>query len=92
MDRAYDIEKSERERLASQTREAAAWFGANEGQEDVFAKFSRACDGSESHWILKDSIVLSWLGQGGRDSSVIWLNGKPGAGESLLPLASLLDT
>ncbi|CAD6565730.1 MAG: hypothetical protein ASARMPREDX12_006744 [Alectoria sarmentosa] len=83
-DRAYDIDKSERERLASQTREAAAWFGANEGQEDVFAKFSRACDGSESHWIFKDSIVLSWLGQGGRDNPVVWLNGKPGAGKSVI--------
>ena len=84
VDRAYEIDKAERERLASQTREAVAWFGANEGQEDMFGKFSKACDGSNGHWILKEPIVVSWLGQSGRDDSVIWLNGKPGAGESRL--------
>ena len=84
MDRAYEIEKVERERLASQIREVVAWLGANEGQEDTFAKFSKACDASDSHWFLKESFILSWLGQGGRDDSVIWLNGKPGAGQSAL--------
>ena len=86
-DRAYEIDKIERERLASQTREAVAWIGASEGQEDIFAKFSKACDGSQGHWILKDSTIVSWLGQGGRDESVIWLNGKPGAGKSCLSFA-----
>ena len=88
-ERALEIEKKERESLASQTREAVAWFGASEGQEDVFAKISRACDGSAGHWILKEPNVASWLSQGGRDHSAIWLNGKPGAGESLLPFDSL---
>ena len=90
-DHAYDIDKLKRERLATQTKKAMAWFGANEGQEDIFAKFSSACDAFDDHWILKDSIVVSWLGQGGRDHPVIWLNGKPGAGESWLPFASLSD-
>ena len=87
VDRANEIDKAERERLASQTREAVAWFGANEGQEDIFAKISDACDSSDGHWIFKESIINSWLGQGGRDDSVIWLNGKPGAGESRLSFA-----
>ena len=91
-DRAYDIEKTERERLASQTKEAAAWFGANEGQEDIFAKFSNACDASNDHWFLKDRIVVPWLGEGGRDYSVIWLNGKPGAGESRVWVFCLIDS
>ena len=83
-DQAYEIEKIERERLASQIRETVAWLGANEGQEDMFAKFSKACDASDSHWFLKDSSIISWLGRHGRDDSVIWLNGKPGAGQSVL--------
>ena len=83
-DQTYEIEKVERERLASQIREVVAWLGANEGQEDTFAKFSKACDASDSHWFLKESFILSWLGQGGHDDSVIWLNGKPGAGQSAL--------
>ena len=80
--RAYEIDKIERERMTSQMREAVAWFGADEGQEDIFAKFSKACDDSADHWIFKESSIISWLGQGSRDESVIWLNGKPGAGES----------
>ena len=84
-DRAYEIEKVERDRLASQIREAVAWLGANEGQEDTYAKFSKACHASNSHWFLKDSIMLSWLSEGGRDDSVVWLNGKPGAGQSASP-------
>lgn len=91
LDRAYDIEKTERERLAAQTKEAAAWFGANEGQEDIFASFSSACDASNGHWVLKDRTVVSWLDQGGRDYSVVWLNGKPGAGESRLPSTGLSE-
>ncbi|KAM0794096.1 hypothetical protein BDR22DRAFT_815754 [Usnea florida] len=78
-DRAYDIETMERERLTSQTRAAMTWFNANEDQENIYAKISRACDGSDNHWILKEPIIISWLGQGVRDHSVIWLNGKPGA-------------
>ena len=91
-DRAYEIEKVERERLALQTREAVAWLGANEGQEDIFAKYSKACDASESHWFLNESIILSWLGQGGRDDPAVWLNGKPGAGQSALPLHSFMNS
>ena len=89
-DRAYEIEKLERDRLASQTREAVAWLGANEGQEDTFAKYSKACDASDSYWFLKESIILSWLGQGDRDDPVVWLNGKPGAGQSALPCQSFI--
>ena len=81
-ERAFDIETMERERMASQTRAAITWFGANEGQENIYAKISRACDGSDNHWILKEPTIVSWLDQGARDHSVIWLNGKPGAGES----------
>ena len=90
-ERVYDIETTERERLASQTKEAAAWFGANVGQEDIFAKFSSVCDASSDHWILKDRTVVSWLDQGGRDCPVIWLNGKPGAGKSRLPSAAFSE-
>ena len=88
-DRAYEIDKTERERLYSQTREALAWLGANEGQEDIYARFSKTCDDSHGHWTLKDPIITSWLGQGGRDDSVVWLNGKPGAGEYQLFVDSL---
>ena len=91
IDRAYEIDKTEQERLASQTKEAVAWIGASEGQEDILAKLSKACDSSHGHWILKEPIAVSWLGQDARDEPVIWLNGKPGAGKSCHSFANLSD-
>lgn len=79
-DRAHDIDRIEQERQASQTREAVAWFGASEDQEDYYTKYSRPCDGTKGHWALEKPIIISWLDQS-RDNPVLWLNGKPGAGE-----------
>lgn len=80
-ERVHDTDKKERERLASYTREAVAWFGAGEDQEDHCNKYSRACDAKNGHWALNEPSIVSWMGQS-RDNSVMWLNGKPGAGES----------
>ncbi|CAD6567874.1 MAG: hypothetical protein ASARMPRED_001173 [Alectoria sarmentosa] len=43
-ERAEDLDKAERERLAAQTREAVVWFGAGQEQEDIFARVLGACD------------------------------------------------
>ena len=77
---AEDLDRMERERMARQVREAAAWIGANEEQEDTLAKLLRAHDGMDSHWSLATPTILSWIGQG-RENLFLWLNGKPGAGE-----------
>ncbi len=77
---ADEIDKAERERLASQTREAVAWLNAGEEQENRLTKLLRAYNGTSDHWALKEATVLLWIGQG-RDPSIVWLNGKPGAGE-----------
>ena len=42
VERAEDLDRMERERLARQVREAVAWLGANEEQEDTFAKASES--------------------------------------------------
>lgn len=80
VERAEDLDKMERERLARQVREAAAWLGANEEQEDTLAKLLRACDSMDSHWALVTPTLLSWIEQG-RENLFLWINGKPGAGE-----------
>lgn len=77
---ADEIDKAERERLASQTREAVAWLNAGEEQENRLTKLSRASNGTSDHWALKEATVLLWIEQG-REPSIVWLNGKPGAGE-----------
>ena len=80
VERAEDLDRMERERMARQVREAAAWLGANEEQEDTLAKLLRAHDGKDSHWSLATPTILSWTEQG-RENLFLWLNGKPGAGE-----------
>ena len=80
VERAEDLDRMERERMARHVREAAAWLGANEEQEDTLAKLLRAHDNINSHWSLATPTMLSWIEQG-RENLFLWLNGKPGAGE-----------
>ena len=80
VERAEDLDRMERYRLARQVREAAAWLGANEEQECTLKKLLRADDGMFSHWSLATPTILSWIEQG-LDNMFLWLNGKPGAGE-----------
>lgn len=82
-ERADDLDRVERERLAAQVRYAVAWLGAGEEQEvreDLCAKLARTCDGADGHWALRHRTIVSWLDRG-QVHSVVWLNGKPGAGE-----------
>lgn len=80
VERAEDLGRMEREGLARQVREAVAWLGASEEQEDTLAKLLRAHDSMDSHWSLATPTILSWIEQG-RENLFLWLNGKPGAGE-----------
>lgn len=80
VERAHDLATKEKERLASQIRETVNWLGASEEQEDIYAKLLRAYETNDTHWIVRESTLLSWSG-GGRDCPVVWLNGKPGAGK-----------
>ena len=76
-ERAEHLDKLEKDRLASQVREAIAWFGARDEQDDEFNRVSDAC--TSKHWALDDPKVLLWLEQS-RYNTTLWLNGKPGAG------------
>ena len=76
----------ERGRSAAQIKRAITWLLATEGQEDVLSKRSRKGDSREDHWVSKESAIVSWSSQM-RNSTVVWLSGKPGAGE---PLTSIL--
>ncbi|KAL8722712.1 MAG: hypothetical protein Q9181_007432, partial [Wetmoreana brouardii] len=78
LERAHGLEVKEKERLASQIRETVGWLGASEEQEDIHAKLLRAYESKEAHWLLSESVLLSWI-EDGRDCPVVWLNGKPGA-------------
>ena len=77
-ERAEYLEKSEKDRLTTQVREAVAWLGARDEQDNELNRVSDACD--SKHWALEDPKVLLWLDQS-RYHSTLWLNGKPGAGK-----------
>lgn len=79
-ERADEIDRAERERHFAQTREAVAWLDACEEHEDTLTRMLRASTTTASHWALEAKSILSWIGQS-RDLPVLWLNGKPGAGE-----------
>lgn len=79
-ERADDLDRAERERCSAQTREVLAWLDPSEEHEDVLARLLRAGDSTDDHWALKEKSILSWIEQG-QDPLVLWLNGKPGAGE-----------
>lgn len=83
VERASDLERAERDRLAAQTKEAVAWFGANEEQEDTLAKLLKICDPNVALWMLEEPTIRSWLSTS-QEHSFVWLNGKPGARESRL--------
>lgn len=79
--RAEEIGRVERDRSFAQIREVTSWFNATGAQEDVLEKLWRPSNGRGSEWILQDPLLIRWLRQS-RDNSVIWLNGKPGAGKT----------
>ena len=74
------ISKVEKDRLNDQVREAATWLCASEEQEDILLRVSSGCE--SSHWALSHPQIMSWLGRSG-NHQILWLNGNPGAGETL---------
>ncbi len=79
-ERAENLDKAERERLAAQIREAVKWFEAGQEQKDILARLLWACDSTNGHWALREPMILSWLDQS-RDNQFLWLHGKSEAGE-----------
>ncbi|KAL6714142.1 hypothetical protein ACLMJK_008636 [Lecanora helva] len=77
------IQVLEKERFATYTRHALAWLGAKDDQDDALTRLLTKSDPSTSHWALKSDQVTSWLDQGS-EAAVLWLNGKPGAGKSVI--------
>ena len=75
------IQRIEKERLATHSRDAIAWLNVGEDQDDILTKLSNKYHGTSTHWALEERNVVSWL-RAGADSTVLWLNGKPGSGES----------
>jgi hypothetical protein len=68
------------------------WFSTPPGSfsdQDELLKV-RSMSGVHGGWILKDEKVQNWRETDPPSSSLLWLNGKPGAGNSMKPHSIIL--
>ena len=87
-DREKNIEDRERQEAAEMHRkhlEVLQWFSAADtttSDQEQHTRIRREYPGS-GHWILKNEKVRIWQEDDTPPSSILWLNGKPGSGNSL---------
>ncbi len=87
-DREKNIEDRERQEAAEMHRkhlEVLQWFSAADTttlDQEQHTRIRREYPGS-GHWILKNEKVRRWQEDDTPPSSILWLNGKQGAGNSL---------
>ncbi|KAH0560093.1 hypothetical protein GP486_003386 [Trichoglossum hirsutum] len=79
--------KKEQERSITQFRAVLSWLEVKDyeqrKQEDELDRQYNLHHDHSCDWILKNSKARSWM-RLGTDELVLWLNGKPGAGKSVL--------
>jgi hypothetical protein len=76
-----EMTKREKEISTSQMQAVLSWLQVKDyEQEDELDRLSNYCHPGTCDWILQNRIIRSWMKRG-LDQPVIWLKGKPGAGE-----------
>ncbi|KAI0537717.1 hypothetical protein GGR58DRAFT_470502 [Xylaria digitata] len=77
--------KREHQRHTEQLQAVLDWLTANgdQDQETKLEWLSTRCHEGTSSWITNNSKFRAWL-QRGRGNSVLWLQGKPGSGKSIV--------
>lgn len=91
-DRSRSLEKQQEEEQWKKYVEILEWFSASKSTEADHAIFQEARSPETGEWILEDEKVQNWLELDVPQSSIIWINGIPGAGQSypIDPFASFL--
>jgi hypothetical protein len=77
-------ERQEESEMHRKYQEVLQWFSAAETTEkdqEEFTRIRQEFPGS-GDWILKKEKVRNWQEADTPTSSILWLNGKPGAGNS----------
>lgn len=86
-DRIRNIENRERQEESEAQKkylEVLQWFSAADttmSDQEEFTRIRREYPGS-GDWILKKEKIRNWQEDDTPTSSILWLNGKPGAGNS----------
>ena len=81
-DRSRSLEKQQEEEQWKKYVEILEWFSASKSTEADHAIFQEARSPETGEWILEDEKVQNWLELDVPQSSIIWINGIPGAGQS----------
>lgn len=81
---AADASKREEQWQTQQFQAIMNWIGVEDDiQEAKLEMNSSKCYDGTCQWLLKSSKIRTWL-QRNRGNPVLWLNGKPGSGKSIL--------
>ena len=86
------VEENERNTRNSQIQHSITWLSTDERvQEIVYERASRRRHDKTCEWLSKELQWKNWIKDQSK-SPCLWLNGKPGSGETLLDtrIASLL--
>lgn len=80
--------QQESEWQATKVRTVLSWLGANDSlPEDALERHTQNCLPSSCDWFIQHRKTQLWL-KDGTENVLIWLNGKPGAGQSLYALGN----
>lgn len=86
----YKSDGEERARLHHERQQAEErskylqvleWFSAARSTQEDHEEFRRARSQGTGDWILKEEKVRNWLEVDVPESSILWINGIPGAGK-----------
>jgi hypothetical protein len=83
LDRAEQRLRQERQaeaELHEKYLKVSGWFSASPSTAEDQRVFSGVRSKGSGDWILKDAKVSNWIEPETPISSILWLNGKPGAG------------
>ncbi|KAL5330616.1 hypothetical protein ACEPPN_000135 [Leptodophora sp. 'Broadleaf-Isolate-01'] len=89
----YKSDGEERARLHHERQQAEErskylqvleWFSAARSTQEDHEEFRRARSQGTGDWILKEEKVRNWLEVDVPESSILWINGIPGAGKTIL--------
>ncbi|TVY65596.1 Vegetative incompatibility protein HET-E-1 [Lachnellula suecica] len=83
-DWAERLDQNERSAKSSQLRHSIEWLAVDEkNQEDSFARISHRRHDETCQWVMREAQMIEWVKNGSK-RPVLWLNGKPGAGKSVM--------
>jgi Cdc6-like AAA superfamily ATPase len=81
---ADDASKRDEQWQTQQLHATINWLGIEDDMQEAKLEMNASkCYAGTCHWILKSGKIRTWL-ERKRGNPILWLNGKPGSGKSIL--------